>query len=161
MARKTTLVLLALAVLSGLVAAYLVLRPVPVNESEHYRDVVTIVGHQRVDRQTHRSAYAVFVGRPLTDAEVAVNVYAPHVKWAHEEEATANGDLSLVAEGYGTLDGVRCYVKVARIRPGAAATAVGAGKLTVDQQAGLMGGSLEAIKVAVLCDPQDESTGGP
>jgi hypothetical protein len=46
-------------------------------------------------------------------------------------------------------------VKVARIRASAATAAVGAGKLTPDQRAGLAAGSLEAIKVAVLCDPQD------
>ena len=156
MIRKTTLALLALALISSITAGYLILRPDPVNESERYRDDVTILGHQRVRIDSLRGANAFFIGEELSDIEVQFSVFAPKVRWFHEE-ASFGGDLSLVAEGYGSLDGVRCFVKVARIRSDAAARTVGAQHLTADQITGLAGGRLEAIKVAVLCDPQDDA----
>jgi hypothetical protein len=156
MIRKTTLLLLVLALISALIAGYLILRPVPVNESERYRDDVQILGHKRVRADSKRGASAIFVGQELSDAEVEVSVFAPKVRWFKDEAAYSAGDLSLVAEGYGDLNGVRCYVKVSRIRSSAAPAMVGTQHLSADQISGLTNGSLEAIKVAVLCDPQDE-----
>jgi hypothetical protein len=155
MIRKGTLLLLALALVSAIVATYLILRPGPVNESERYRDNVVILGHERVRADNTKGASAVFVGDELSDVEVKVSVFAPQVKW-FTESAYATGDLSLVVEGYGNLDGIRCYVKVSRIRPSAAPAMVGTRQLSAGQMTGLTDGSLEAIKVAVLCDPQDE-----
>ena len=62
MIRKTTLALLALALISSITAGYLILRPDPVNESERYRDDVTILGHQRVRIDSLRGANAFFIG---------------------------------------------------------------------------------------------------
>jgi hypothetical protein len=154
MRRRTSLVLLALAVLSAVVAGYLVLRPPTPNESERYRDDVTVLGHQRVRAESARYAYAYFVGDELSDPEVAISVTAPLVRW-FREESYSNGDLSLVVQGYGTLNGVRCFIKVQRVRPKAAVRIVGVENLSAAQQAGLTDGSLEALKVMVLCDPQD------
>lgn len=154
MSRRTTLVLLALAVLSALVAGYLVLRPPLLNESERYRDDVTILGHQRVYAATAKGAYAYFVGEELSDPEAAASVTAPLVKWSREQ-TYSDGDLSIVAQGYGSLNGVRCYVKVQRIRRTAAVRMVGPKHLSAQQQTGLNDGTLEALKIMVLCDPQD------
>lgn len=156
MSRRTSLVLLVLAVLSALVAGYLILRPPPTNESERYRDDISVLGHQRVLADSARGASAVFVGAELSDSEVTLSIAAPHVQWFQEEASYPSGDLSLVVQGYGRLDAVRCFVKVHRIRPQAAVRVVGANHLTAEQQAGLINGSLEAIKVGVLCDPQDK-----
>jgi hypothetical protein len=160
MSRRTTLVLLALAVLSALVAAYLILRPLSPNESERYRDGVTVLGHNRVLADSDRAAYAFFVGDELSDTEVAASVTAPLVQWFHEA-TISDGDLSLVVEGYGHMDGVRCFVKVHRIRPQAAVGIIGARHLTEEQRAGLNSGALEALKVMVLCDPQDTGPQDP
>lgn len=154
MTRRTYLVLLGLAVISAIIAGYLVLRPPSPNESERYRDVVTVLGHQRVRAETSRYAYAFFVGDELSDPEVIISVTAPLVRW-FREKTYSDGDLSLVAQGYGTLDGVRCFIKVQRVRPKAAVRVVGVQNLTAEQQAGLTDGTLEALKVMVLCDPQD------
>jgi hypothetical protein len=156
MARRTTLVLLALAVLSALVAAYLILRPPRMNESERYRDGVTVLGHKRVLADSARGAYAYFVGDELSDSEVAISVSAPLVRW-FREQTYSDGDLTLVVEGYGNLNGVRCFVKVQRIRPKAAVRIIGARYLTAEQQAGLNKEALEALKIMVLCDPQDSN----
>jgi hypothetical protein len=146
---------LALAALSALAAGYLVLRPQPpVNESEQYRDDITVLGHQRVRADTGRGAYAYFVGDELSDTEAAISVTAPLVHW-FREASYPNGDLSLIVEGYGHLDTVRCYVKVQRVRPEAAVRMIGAQHLTTEQQAGLTDETLEALKIMVLCDPQD------
>jgi hypothetical protein len=158
MLRKIILLLIIAAVISALAAGYCILRPRPVNESERYRDDVTILGHDRVRADTKRGASAFFVGSQLSDSEVEVSVFAPQVRWFNEnEKAFSDGDLSLVAEGYGNLGGVRCFVKVSRIRSEAAARMVGPQHLSVDQITGLADGRLEAIKVGVLCDPQDEA----
>lgn len=154
MTRRTTAVLLTLAVLSALVAGYLILRPPRLNESERYRDDVTILGHKRVATDTGRGAYAYFVGDELSDSEVAISITAPRVQW-FREASYSNGDLSLVVEGYGLQNGVRCYVKVHRIRPEAAVRMIGSRHLSAEQQAGLVDETLEALKIMVLCDPQD------
>jgi hypothetical protein len=153
--RRSTVVLLALAVISAAIAGYILLRPSPPNESERYRDAVTVMGHQRVISAYSRMAYAIFVGEELSDSEVAVSVSAPQTRWI-TLRTLSDGDLSLVTEGYGVMDDIRCFVKVQRIRPDAAVRLIGAGHLTAVQAAGLADGSLEAIKVAVLCDPQDD-----
>lgn len=155
MGRKTTVILLALAVLSALVAGYAFLRPSPPNESERYRDTVTVLRHHRVTAAYSRMAYAIFIGEELTDGEVAVSVSAPNAEWT-TLQTYSDGDLTLVTEGYAEVDDFRCFVKVERIRSAAAVRVVGADHLTTAQAAGLADGTLEAIKVAVLCDPQDD-----
>jgi hypothetical protein len=154
MGRKTTVVLLALAVMSAAIAGYASMRPSQ-NESERYRDSVTILGHQRVEAATARMAWAIFIGDELSDSEVAISVSAPLARWT-TMPTFSDGDLSLITEGYGLMDEVRCFVKVQRIKPEAAIRVVGTEHLTAEQASGLADGSLEAIKVAVLCDPQDE-----
>jgi hypothetical protein len=155
MTRQTTaVVLLTLAVLTAFFSAYLVLRPAPVNESERYRDDVTVLGHQRVRIDSARAAYAYFVGEELSDSEAAISVTAPQAQWFNEA-SYPNGDVSLIAQGYGQADGVRCFVKLQRIRPEAAVRMIGPRNLSAAQRAGLNDETLEALKIMVLCDPQD------
>lgn len=125
------------------------------NESERYLSAITVDGYRKVGDGYDAAPLAYFVG-PATE-DINASVHGPgDLRVAKDNINLSNGLTHHLGSGEGTLDGnVTCQVLVFRIQPGGSTVPyVGKGKLTDNEAAGVLDGTLHVLRVSALCEPQ-------
>ena len=126
------------------------------NESEHYRDQMTLSGFRRVGTYFDTSATAYFVGPVAADLTTVTS--GPQLVVKKETRPMRNGVQQTVALGTGySSDTGNCNVLFWAVeRSSAVSVLQDWGKLTSVEQTGLTGGTLIGIEVDVVCTAQDD-----
>lgn len=125
------------------------------NDSERYRDRVTVEGFRVVDSDYYqRTATAAYVG--AVDVDVAAAVSGPGLTVVKGGRDLSSGALTYLADGFGSAaDTGRCWVSVYRHKPGRAAVDnLGSDRIDARERAGIVDGSVARVDVRVVCDAQ-------
>jgi hypothetical protein len=124
-----------------------------VNDSEAYRDSISIDSYQLVNRIYGQSAIAFYVGPFRENDEILRSVSAPELT-LRRDPGRAEADPLYIAHGYGHTERTgECFVNISRLAGNESTIRrVGERSLSVEQRSGILDGTHSALRVGVVCE---------
>lgn len=128
------------------------------NDSEIYRDAISINDYEVVSKGYGQSAIAFYVGPSRGNEELLTDVSGPELTLSRDD-GFASADPRYVGHGYGySEDTGECFVRLLRLEAADSTIGyIGERRLNAEQKAGILDGSKAVIRVGVVCERQADS----